>query len=137
MSEQTGAAASRHDPLVGREAHRIFLVVVDETEELNAAIRYACNRALKTGGRVALLCSYDVEKDMQTFAFVGQTIGQDARTAAQAAVERHAAAIQAATGRAPEVFIRKGNRREALFTLVAEHPEISILVLAAAAGKRP
>ncbi|HUE19570.1 MAG TPA: universal stress protein, partial [Stellaceae bacterium] len=34
---------------------RIFLVVVDETEEMRVALRYAALRARHTGGRVALL----------------------------------------------------------------------------------
>jgi len=33
---------------------RVFLVVVDETEELRVALRYASRRALATGGRDAL-----------------------------------------------------------------------------------
>ena len=31
----------------------------------------------------------------------------------------------------------RGNRREELFKLIKEHPEISILVLSAAAGRKP
>ena len=34
---------------------RMFLVVVDESEELHVALRFACRRAQRTGGRVALL----------------------------------------------------------------------------------
>ncbi|MCH8808530.1 MAG: universal stress protein, partial [Proteobacteria bacterium] len=34
---------------------RVFLVVVDETEEMKVALRFACLRARRTGGRVALL----------------------------------------------------------------------------------
>ena len=34
---------------------RTFLCVVDESEELHQALRYACRRAKSTGGRVALL----------------------------------------------------------------------------------
>ncbi|HTH15897.1 MAG TPA: universal stress protein, partial [Magnetospirillum sp.] len=34
---------------------RVFLVVVDDTEEMRAALSYACRRARHTGGRVALL----------------------------------------------------------------------------------
>jgi len=129
--------AAKRDPLVGREVNRIFLVVVDESEELSSAIRYACNRARRTGGRVALMCAYDVSSDLQTFAFVGNAIDQDARAAAQASAERHAEQIRMTTGRDPDMYVRKGNRREELFKLVAEHPEISILVLAAAPGPRP
>ncbi|CCG42445.1 universal stress protein [Magnetospirillum molischianum] len=34
---------------------RVFLVVVDDTPEQPAALRYASRRARSTGGRVALL----------------------------------------------------------------------------------
>ena len=35
--------------------HRVFLVVVDDSEEMLVALRFACMRAKNTGGRVALL----------------------------------------------------------------------------------
>ena len=38
-----------------KQSGRVFLVVVDESPELKVALRYACRRAQKTGGRVALL----------------------------------------------------------------------------------
>ena len=38
-----------------RAEERIFLVVVDESPEMQKALRYACRRAKRTGGRVALL----------------------------------------------------------------------------------
>src|SRR5258706_15193379 len=34
---------------------RVFLVIVDESDELKLALRYAARRAQHTGGRVALL----------------------------------------------------------------------------------
>ena len=43
---------------------RVFLVVVDDTPELKTAIRYACIRAKKTSGRVAML-HVTAQEDMQ------------------------------------------------------------------------
>jgi len=37
------------------ETGRTFLVVVDQSEELRVALRFACRRAIHTKGRVALL----------------------------------------------------------------------------------
>src|SRR5262249_46759390 len=37
------------------EQPRVFLVVVDETEEHRLAVRYAARRAAHTGGKLALL----------------------------------------------------------------------------------
>ena len=38
-----------------KQERRVFLVVVDQTPELNVALRYACRRARATGGRLAML----------------------------------------------------------------------------------
>lgn len=122
---------------VGREDSRVFLLVVDQTEELGAAIRYACNRARRTGGRLALLYAYDLELDFQHFASVGRLMEREARAEAEAIIKRHALDITRESGRLPEIFVRKGNCREELFKLVKEHPEISILVLGAAPGAKP
>ncbi len=45
---ETGTTAEQDDD-------RVFLVVVDDTEEMRVALRYACRRAAHTHGRVALL----------------------------------------------------------------------------------
>ena len=47
MSDSETAVPATHQ--------RIFLVVVDDSEELNIALTYACLRARNSGGRVALL----------------------------------------------------------------------------------
>ena len=54
MSELNEAAAAP-EGAAPKGAGRVFLVVVDETPELKVALLYACRRAQKTGGRVALL----------------------------------------------------------------------------------
>jgi nucleotide-binding universal stress UspA family protein len=125
------------DHVIGHEDKRVFLVVVDDSEELSAAIRYTCNRARKTGGRIALLYVYDLDKDFQQFAAVGNLMEQEAKRTAEETLQRHATVIQSATGRVPDMFVRKGNSREELFALVAAQPEISILVLGAAPGQKP
>ena len=38
-----------------KQAHRVFLVVVDQSAELKLALRFAARRARATGGRVAML----------------------------------------------------------------------------------
>jgi nucleotide-binding universal stress UspA family protein len=122
---------------VGREDRRVFLLVVDETEELGAAIRYACNRARRTGGRVALLYVYDLDTDFQHWSAVGRLMEKEAEAQAEAILKRHALDIARESGRMPEMFVRKGTRRDELFKLVKDHPEFSILVLAAAPGAKP
>jgi nucleotide-binding universal stress UspA family protein len=122
---------------MGREEKRVFLLVVDETEELGAAIRYACNRARRTGGRVALLYVYELDMEFQHFSSVGRLMEKEAEAAGEAILKRHALDIARESGRVPDMFVRRGARREELFKLVKDHPEISILVLAAAPGAKP
>ena len=122
---------------IGREEKRVFLLVVDETEELGAAIRYACNRARRTGGRVALLYVYELDMEFQHFSSVGRLMEKVAEAAGEAILKRHALDIARESDRVPDMFVRRGARRDELFKLVKDHPEISILVLAAAPGAKP
>jgi nucleotide-binding universal stress UspA family protein len=126
-------------PVLGRgqEAHRLFLIVVDDSEELPAAVQYACVRARETGGRVALLYVYQIDKDFHHWNFVTDMVEDEARQDAENILKLHSVRVVQETGRRPETYVRKGNRREELFKLVKEHPEISILVLSAAVGKKP
>jgi nucleotide-binding universal stress UspA family protein len=121
----------------GRDEKRVFLLVVDESEELGAAIRYACNRARRTGGRLALLYVYELDTEFQHWTSVGRLMEQEAGAEAEAILKRHALDIVRESGSVPEMFVRKGTRREELFRLVGDHPEFSVLVLGAAAGAKP
>jgi hypothetical protein len=78
-----------------------------------------------------------VELDFQEFASVGRLMEKEALADAEEIIKRHALDITKESGRVPEIYVRKGNTREELFKLVKEHPEISILVLAAARGAKP
>ncbi len=57
---------------------RIFLVVVDDSEELRVALRYAALRARRTGGKVALL--YVIEpSDLQQWLAVESLMREEER----------------------------------------------------------
>jgi nucleotide-binding universal stress UspA family protein len=122
---------------LGQESNRIFLLVVDESEELPIAIRYACDRARRTGGRVALLYVYNVDKEFHHWKFVSAMADAEARQQAENILKLHALRVVQETGRTPDTYVREGDRRAELFALVKEHPEISMLVLSAAPGAKP
>lgn len=112
---------------------RVFLVVVDETPELAVALRYACRRAKRTGGRVALL--YVMEPpEPQHWATIGDLMREEARQRAEEIMASFADKVVALTGTPPIIHVREGGRREQLLKLLAEDPSISILVLAAGTG---
>jgi nucleotide-binding universal stress UspA family protein len=112
---------------------RVFLVVVDETEEMRAALHYAARRAAHTGGRVALL--YVIEpSELQHWISIGDLAMEEQREEAEQLLQRLGAEVAPIAGSVPVVYIREGRRRDQLLTLINEEPSISILVLAASAG---
>ncbi|MHB1207776.1 MAG: universal stress protein [Rhodospirillaceae bacterium] len=121
----------------GQESSRLFLVVVDQSEELAVAITYACERARRTGGRVALLYVYNVEKDFHHWKFVSRMADAEARAEAENILKLHALRVVQETGRTPDTYVREGDRRAELFALIKEHPEICVLVLSSAPGNKP
>ncbi|WP_142849164.1 universal stress protein [Telmatospirillum sp. J64-1] len=112
---------------------RTFLVVVDETEEMQAALRYACLRARNTGGRVALLRVIE-PAEFQHFAMIGELMSEEAREEAEQLLQRLAAEVNDVSGQLPILYVREGLTRDELLTLIEEEPSISILVLGAGTG---
>ncbi|HET6468291.1 MAG TPA: universal stress protein [Geminicoccaceae bacterium] len=131
MSEQPTAPETRPAP-----QERVFLVVVDESEEMQNALRFACRRAQHTQGRVALL--YVIEPvEFQHWLGVGRVMEEEARAEAERRMQTLAAEVFAQSGAMPIIHIREGTRAEELAKLVAEDPSISLLVLATAVGSNP
>ena len=116
-----------------RAESRVFLVVVDESPELRNALRYACRRAKRTGGRVAML--YVMEPpEGQTWGAVVDLMREEARQEAEAIVARYADVAVSLTGQPPSIYIREGKSRDELIKLMAEDKSISVLVLGSASG---
>jgi nucleotide-binding universal stress UspA family protein len=113
---------------------RVFLVVVDESEEMQNALRYASRRARKTDGRVALL--YVIEPaEFQHWLGVERVMQDEARQQAEQTLQALAAKVQADTGKLPILHVREGRRRDELLALIEEEPSISLLVLGMASGR--
>jgi nucleotide-binding universal stress UspA family protein len=115
------------------EAERVFLVVVDESPEMDVALYYASRRATTTGGRVALLRVIPREES-HGLASVEALMREEARHEAEALLQRLARTVTEVTGVLPVIHIREGVPGEQLLALVDEDPTISILVLAAGTG---
>src|SRR3546814_4004681 len=83
MTTETSPAAQTG----GAAAGRVFLVVVDDTTEWRAALRFACRRASHTGGRVALL--HVVEpSDVQHWMTVEEGMREERRPEAEQLLQR-------------------------------------------------
>ncbi len=125
QTEEAAAASGRRD--------RVFLVVVDDSPEREVALKYACLRARKGGGRVALLRVIEPE-ELVEWADVGAMMQEERREEAEKLLSGLAAQVNEITGGIPILLIREGEARDELLALLEEDPRISILVLASAGG---
>ena len=108
----------------------LFLVVVDDSEEMHHALRFACGRASAVGGKVGLMyCIAPAE--FEYWAGVGELMRAEARVEAEANMAIHATYTQELTGDMPILYVREGEIRDELLKLIDEEEQISLLVLGA------
>jgi hypothetical protein len=128
----TDSSSSPSPPVQPRE--RILLVVVDETEEMRVALRYAALRSFHTGGKVALLAVIE-PPGIQQFAAIEERMEDERREEAEKLLAKLSAEVSDIAGSMPILYLRTGRRSEELLTLIGEEPSISVLVLAAGTGQ--
>jgi nucleotide-binding universal stress UspA family protein len=123
----------RDEPPDQEAPGRTFLCVVDETQELHQALRYACRRARSTHGRVALL--YVIEPvEYQHWMAVGHLMAEERREQAEELLQVVSSVVQKLSGSTPVVYIREGKVTDQLMHLLATEKGLSVLVMGAAAG---
>jgi len=112
------------------EADRTFLVVVDDSEEMQVALHFASRRAMRTGGRVALLYVQQ-PAEFQHWMAVGDLMREEAREEAEGLMQKLSAEVKEWSGNYPVVHLREGDIGDELEKLLDEEESISVLVLAA------
>jgi nucleotide-binding universal stress UspA family protein len=115
------------------EGHRRkFLVVVDESPEVEIALAYAARRARRTMGAVALI--YIIEPgDFQHWLGVQEAYREEAISKAKAVFRLQARKLKnwGYEELEPEEIIREGQKAEQIMRVIEEDPDIGILVLGA------
>lgn len=121
---------------LSREAghRRKFLAIIDDTPESERAMAYAGRRAKTTGGVLVLLYVINTA-DFQQWLGVEKIMREEARQAAEAALDARATQVRESIGIEAERVIREGLRLEEIHKLIEEDQDIAILVLAAGNGK--
>lgn len=112
---------------------RKFLVVVDKSAEMRAALRFVCRRALRTNGEVALFHAVP-KSEFHHFASLGDLMEREARNDAEKLLQSVAGDVHRMSGRYPAFHIREGDTLEQLQAVIAFDPSICVLVLGAGAG---
>ena len=112
---------------------RSYLVVMDETEEAQAALRYAARRAARTGGVVEILALIP-QQEFSQWGAVQAAMEEEARLRAEAMLVQASGAILEEAGIKPAITVKQGDPVKALAEMLKERDDISALVLAAAEG---
>lgn len=115
---------------------RVYLVIMDETDEAGTALRFAARRAARTGSAVHLLALVP-RQQFVAFGGVQATIEEEARARAEALVTSAAGAVMADSPHPPVISVLQGEGVQVIRDYLAEHPEVSALVLGAATGGAP
>ena len=97
-----------------------FLVIVDDSDELNVAIRFAAKRAQSTKGGVILLNIIE-QFDPQQWQSIEEIILQEARDKAQEKLQKWSKVINDITNIVPELIVKEGipSEKNMLFALLS------------------
>ena len=137
MSEEIGASVDigdMHARADYKTRPRVFLVLVDDSDEMPKALRFASLRAKHTGGMVALLHVQD-NAEFHHWLGVEALMKEEAREEAEILMQRLSESVNELCGSYPIIYMREGDRATQLFELLGEDETISIVVLAASADK--
>ena len=113
-----------------------FLIIVDDSEELSTAIRFAAKRALNTKGGIVLVNIIEYT-DPQQWQSVEDIIIQEARDDAEKKLQKWSKIVHDMSGITPEILIKEGITSEKILEFLEEDDQIRFLVLAAAEGEEP
>jgi nucleotide-binding universal stress UspA family protein len=113
------------------EDMRVYLAIIDETEEAKRALRFAARRAADTGGSVHILALVP-RQQFNAFGGVQATIEEEARDRAEVLANGAAGELFSESGKMPQISVSVGDGHAVINEYLDAHPEVAALVLGAA-----
>ena len=113
-----------------------YLVVIDDSEEARAALRFAARRAARTGSTVEIVALIPPQ-DFVQWGAVQAAMEEEARLRAEAKVLQASGAIIEEAGIRPSITVRQGDAVREVAAILKEREDIAALVLGAAAEGGP
>jgi nucleotide-binding universal stress UspA family protein len=110
-----------------------YLVVIDETQEARAALRFAARRAARTGSSVEIVAPIPPQ-DFVQWGAVQAAMEEEARLRAEAMVLQASGAIIEEAGVRPSITVKQDDPVKAVAEILRERTDIAALVLGAAEG---
>lgn len=117
----------------GEWAMRVYLVIVDESDEARVALRFATRRAIKTQGQVHILALVPPQP-FSAFGGIQATIEEEARARAETIAAAAAGSVLSQAGHMPVIAVVSGDPVKAVREYLSQHSEVAALVLGAPAG---
>ncbi|MAY19348.1 MAG: universal stress protein [Erythrobacteraceae bacterium] len=115
---------------------RTFLVIMDESDEARAAMRFAARRAVQVQGAVHILALV-AQQNFSAFGGVQATIEEEARDRAEVLAHGVAGNLLAESGIMPTISVKIGQGVKIVSEFLETHKEVAALVLGAASGGAP
>jgi len=115
---------------------RVYLVVIDDSQEAHSALRFAARRAIDTQGSVHILALVP-KQAFSAFGGIQATIEEESRDRAEVLANSAAGELMSESGLMPQISVRQGDGKAIIDQYLAEHPEVAALVLGAAAEGGP
>jgi nucleotide-binding universal stress UspA family protein len=131
-AERRSGAASGHQG----GAMPAYLVVIDESEEARAALRFAARRAARTGSKVEIVALIP-PPDFVQWGAVQAAMEEEARLRAEAKVLQASGAIIEEAGVRPSITVKQGDPIREVTNILKDREDIAALVLGAAAEGGP
>lgn len=114
---------------------RVFLVVMDDSDESLSALRYAARSAAASNGSVHILAV--TEQNVSAFGTVQATLEQEARDRVEMLANGAAGNLFEESGIMPAISLKTGAGPKVITEFLQEHDEIAALVLGAAQSGGP
>lgn len=114
------------------EKEIIFLVVLDDSQEMFRALRYAARRSSRNKGRVALLYTFET-LEFSHWKAVEDIAEVESREKAEEKIVEYENFVMSFTEKKPKKYIMKGDRVECIIKFLEANKFISNFVLAASA----
>lgn len=108
----------------------VYLLVADESEEFQMALKKASALASQNNGHVAILYVVE-EQGFLHWGMIEKRIRKDLRAEAEKRVWEVASRLYEMSGQRPALYIKEGKTREAILSVLNSDPLIKMLVLGA------
>lgn len=119
---------------VNRYKHSLFLVVADESDGFNIALRHAAQAAKASDGHIGILFVMNI-KDFQHWGGVENIMREEQRSHAEKFLRSVAKKVNDLNGLFPSFYVREGTKVEEIIKLIEEDNRVQSIVLAAGSGK--